>query len=289
VTLARVTRSGSHLQVGGSNIRLSGINAYWMGLNDNAGTSSGLFPSHAEITAAFDGMQAMGVKIVRIHTLGMNFGTPNSYLTGYTGTTPTYVEVNLDSADWALYQAGLHGIRVITSMCDNWNYYHGGLWWFVHQAYLQNPSGLTDIQEGYSGGTGKDSTLQRQFFANTTAGLRIRALFFAYIAQILGTHVNPYNDRQRDLLRRADRPRRRGMDAGHRRHHQGRSTERPHHRRSGQLRHCSKLNARARLLQHRHLRAALLPLRIRVLRYVLVQHHRRHVYRIEQCPSATRC
>lgn len=186
MALAALTRSGSQLQVGGVKWVGSGLNAYWLGLDDNAGTSSGSFPSHATITAAFDGMKTMGNNLVRAHTIGISAGTSMSYLTGYSGTTPTYNESNMDSADWAVYQAGLHGIRLMVPLTDNWNYYHSGLWWFVHQAYLQNSSGLTDVD-----GSVKDDTNNRQFFANTTAGLRIRALFKAYITKWLA-HVNPY-------------------------------------------------------------------------------------------------
>jgi mannan endo-1,4-beta-mannosidase len=181
-----LTRSGITLSR-----KLSGMNCYWLGLNDNGGVSTGSLPSHATITSAFDGMQAMGVNLVRAHTVGMSAGTSLSYLTGFTGTTPNYVEANMDSADWAVYQAGLHGIVLQCPLTDNWNYYHGGLWNFVHWAYQQNSSGITDVNEGFTGGTGKDDPNQRIFFANTTAGLRVRALFKAYITQWLN-HVNPY-------------------------------------------------------------------------------------------------
>ena len=192
MTLAPVIRSGPSLQVNGAKWTGSGLNCYWLGLDDNAGTPTGSFPSHATITAAFDGMQAMGANLVRAHTVGISAGTAKSYLTGYSGTTPTYVEANLDSADWAVYQAGLHGIRLMVPLTDNWNYYHGGLWNFVHWAYQQNPAGFPgDVNEGFTGGAGKDDQNQREFFRNTAAGLRARALFKDYISHWAG-HLNPY-------------------------------------------------------------------------------------------------
>lgn len=191
MSLPIITRSGSHLQIGGVTKRFSGLNAYWFGLDDNAGTSTGSFPSQATITSAMAGLHSMGASLVRAHTVGISTGTANSYLTGYTGSTPNYSNSNLAAADWAVYQAGLHGIYLMVPLTDNWNYYHGGLWNFVHWAFQQNSSGLTDINEGFSGGSGKDSSIQRQFFQNTTAGLRIRALFKDYIFHWLN-HVNPY-------------------------------------------------------------------------------------------------
>lgn len=183
MTLPALTRSGAALQVAGVNRRLSGLNAYWLGLDDNAGVN---LPSHATITAAFDGMQAMHCTHVRAHTVGISAGTSLSYLTGYLGTAPVYVEGNMDSADWAVYQAGLHDVYLMCPLTDNWNYYHGGLWNFVHWAYQQNSSGITDVN-----GSIKDDPNNRQFFANTAPGLRIRALFKAYITRWLN-HVNPY-------------------------------------------------------------------------------------------------
>ena len=184
--LPPITRVGTTLQISNIARRVSGANCYWLGLSDNEGGTPGTFPAQSQITAALSGIKTMGANLVRAHTIGISAGTSMSYLTGYTGTTPNYVELNMAAADWAVYQAGLQGIYLMVPLTDNWNYYHSGLWWFVHQAYLQNSSGITDVN-----GSIKDDTNNRQFFANTTAGLRIRALYKAYITQWLN-HVNPY-------------------------------------------------------------------------------------------------
>ena len=182
--LTPLTRSGANLQIGGVTKRLAGVNMYWVGLDDNAGIN---FPSHTTITNAMTGAREMGSTLARAHTVGISVGTSQSYLTSYTGTTPNYVESNMDSADWAVYQAGLKGIYLMVPLTDNWNYYHGGKWNFVHWAYQQNPTGFTaDV----IGGT-KDDKNERVFFANTAPGLRVRALFKDYISHWLN-HVNPY-------------------------------------------------------------------------------------------------
>jgi hypothetical protein len=177
-----LTRSGAQLLINGSAQRFSGANAYWLGLDDNAGDSTGSYPSKATITAAIAGMRQMGINLVRAHTIGISSGTSKSFQTAVN----TYIDGNLDAADWAVHEAKAAGIRLMVPLTDNWNYYHGGLWWFVHQAYLQNPSGITDVD-----GQTKDDINNRQFFANTAAGLRIRALFKDYISHWLN-HVNPY-------------------------------------------------------------------------------------------------
>lgn len=183
-----LTRAGRALTVSSAGVsgRLSGMNAYWLGLDDNAGGSPGTFPSRAKITAAMTGMREMGCTLVRAHTIGISAGTSMSYLTGYSGTTPQYSEANMAAADWAVYQAGLKGIHLMCPLTDEWNYYHSGDWWFVHQAHVQNPAGLTDVD-----GSVKDDSNNRQFFGPSAAQLRIRALFKDYISHWLN-HLNPF-------------------------------------------------------------------------------------------------
>jgi hypothetical protein len=191
VTLAAMTRSSSNLQISGSTKRLSGLNAYWLGLDDNAGTSTGSYPSQGTITAAMSGMKNMGIDLVRAHTIGisqgMSSGNGLSYAT-YSSSTGavTYNDAALAAADWAVYQASLQGIYLMIPLTDNWNYYHGGKWVFCHAAYLQNSSGLVDCP-----GTTKDDQNERQFFASGTAPLRIRAVFKDYISHLLN-HVNQF-------------------------------------------------------------------------------------------------
>ena len=53
----------------------------------------------------------------------------------FSPATDSYVAANLDSADYAVYLAGLQGIYLMVPVVDQWNYYHGGKGVFVHWAY----------------------------------------------------------------------------------------------------------------------------------------------------------
>jgi predicted phage tail protein len=58
-SMSALTRSGSSLLVAGAAKRFSGLNAYWVGLDDNNGVSTGSFPSHTQITNAMVGMKEL--------------------------------------------------------------------------------------------------------------------------------------------------------------------------------------------------------------------------------------
>jgi mannan endo-1,4-beta-mannosidase len=188
-----LTRRGSTLLVNGKTSRLSGINAYWLGLNDNARDSSGAptLPSHSELTSALTGMRAMGANLVRAHSVGISAGTPRSFETA----PGVYRDANLDSADWAIYQAKLRGISLMVPMTDQWNYFHGGKGVFVHWAYLLDSAGIVDVPAPThlfdADGSEKGSQVEDQFFSASAGGLRIRALFKDYLTHWLN-HVNPY-------------------------------------------------------------------------------------------------
>ncbi len=191
--MAPLIRSGTQLQVKGAQDRLSGMNAYWVGLDDNVRDASGAptFPGHSALANAFTAMRSMGASIVRAHTVGVSAGTPQSF----SPAAGSYVAANLDSADYAVYLAGLHGIYLMVPVVDQWNYYHGGKGVFVHWAYQQNGSGLVDVPGPahlFDGdGSEKGATEEDQFFAATAGGLRIRALFTDYLTHLMA-HVNPY-------------------------------------------------------------------------------------------------
>lgn len=188
-----LTRSGTNLLFNGTRRRLSGMNAYWVGLDDNVRDSSGnpTFSSHSTLAKAFAGMRAMGANLVRTHTVGISAGTPRSFET----SRGVFNGANLDSADYAIAQAKQQGIVLMVPLTDMYNYYHGGKGVFVHWAYQQNSSGLSDVPHPEhlfdADGSEKASKIEDQFFANTTGGLRIRALFFTYLNKLMA-HVNPY-------------------------------------------------------------------------------------------------
>ena len=188
-----LTRSGSRLKLYGQARRLSGMNAYWVGLDDNVRDASGAptFPSYQTLTDAFAGMRAMGANLVRAHTIGISAGTPKSFETA----RGVFSDANLDSADWAIAQAKKQGIVLMVPLTDQWNYYHGGKGVFVHWAYQQNSSRLTDVPAPEhlfdANGAEKASKVEDQFFSDSTACLRIRRLFLDYLDHLMA-HQNPY-------------------------------------------------------------------------------------------------
>ncbi len=188
-----LTRSGTRLLFNGKRRRLSGVNAYWVGLNDNVRDGSGrpVLPGHCELAQAFAGMRAMGANLVRCHTIGISAGTAKSFET----SPGAFNGANLDSADYAISQAKKQNIVLMVPLTDMYNYYHGGKGVFVHWAYQQNSSGLSDVPAPEhlfdANGAEKAAGAENQFFQNSTACLRIRRLFFDYIDALM-THKNPY-------------------------------------------------------------------------------------------------
>ena len=188
-----LTRRTGTLLWSGRARRMSGMNAYWLGLDDNVRDRSGApsLPPHATVTAALAGLRTMGANLVRAHTVGISAGTPRSFMPAPGRVVPG----NLDSADWAVYEAGRRGVLLMVLLTDMWNYFHGGKGVFVHWAYEQNPAGLVDVPAPAhlfdAHPAGKATRAEEQFFARTPGGLRVRALFKDYVARWLA-HVNPY-------------------------------------------------------------------------------------------------
>jgi mannan endo-1,4-beta-mannosidase len=190
---AILTRRGTELLVHGKHKRLAGLNAYWMGLNDNRRDATGAptLPTHDELTTAIAGMRGIGASLVRAHTIGISAGTPNSF----EPAPGTFSDANLDSADWAIWEAKQRGILLMVPMTDQWNYYHGGKGVFVHWAYEQDNGGLTDVPAPEhlfdADSTEKGATEEDQFYSDGAGGMRVRGLFKDYLTHWLN-HVNPY-------------------------------------------------------------------------------------------------
>jgi mannan endo-1,4-beta-mannosidase len=174
-----ITVSGGRLQLNGVTTRFSGLNAFQLGTDVSGSTD--FIPSDAQIDQAFTGLTAMGCSMLRGHTLGINAGLPVQYMTGVTASGGIYNDANLSAADRSLYQAKQHNIYLMAVLVDDYNYYEGGKWNFIHFAFQQNPSGITDV----TGANGNED----QFYATTPGGLRIRALFKDYISHWLN-HTN---------------------------------------------------------------------------------------------------
>ena len=124
-TLSPVTRDGSRLLVDGKEWKAVGPNIYWLGLDENVVPPAGepfdpstraSYPTKGRITDAMATVKALGGTMVRSHTLGVSVGNPLSVM-------PELGVVNedaFDAIDWAVYQAGRYGIRLMVPLTDNW-------------------------------------------------------------------------------------------------------------------------------------------------------------------------
>lgn len=163
-TTGFLTRRGSQLLApDGSTFRAGGINAYWLGLDENEGGVH--YPTQFRIT---DGLATiagfLGPTLVRAHTVGVSTGGALSF-------EPALGVFNasaLDAADWAIAEAERLGLRLIVPLTDNYHYYHGGKHDFTD--WLDLP--------------------EAAFYSDE----RAIAAFEAFVTARL-THVNPYTGR----------------------------------------------------------------------------------------------
>jgi len=155
-----LTRSGSTLLAGGNPYRAGGMNAYWLGLDENEGGVH--YPTHFRVT---DGLTAiagfLGPTLVRAHTVGISTGNALSFMP----RLGVFNDSALDAADWAVAEAQRLGLRLIVPLTDNYKYFHGGKHDFT------DPFGLPEAA----------------FYTNESA----IAAFESYVRARLA-HVNPY-------------------------------------------------------------------------------------------------
>lgn len=114
-----VKRDGAQLLLNGSPFRFSGMNIYWLSLDENVGGTS--YPSHFRVNDALDTARKMGATVVRSHML-ISTGCQLCI-------KPSLSEINetaLRYVDYAVKAAGERGIRLILPLTDNYHYYHGG-------------------------------------------------------------------------------------------------------------------------------------------------------------------
>ncbi|KAK6865885.1 glycoside hydrolase [Apiospora arundinis] len=181
--LSPVTRTGSTLLVDGKPWKAVGPNVYWLGLDENVVPPAGepydpvtksSYPTQGRITDVLATVQALGGTMIRSHTLGISLGNPLSVM-----PAPGAVnEAAFASIDWAVYQAGRYGIRLMVPLIDNFDYYHGGKYTFLRWAGFN----LTQNADA-------NNPEIQQFYTNAT----IVAAFKDYITKVV-THRNPYTN-----------------------------------------------------------------------------------------------
>ncbi|KAI1203036.1 glycoside hydrolase superfamily [Nemania serpens] len=180
--LSPVVRRGSKFLVDGKPWKAVGPNIYWLGLDENVTPPAGepydpktkaSYPTKERVTEALAVVNALGGTMIRAHTLGVSTGSSLSIW-------PEQGVVNekaFDIIDWAVYQAGRYGVRLLVPLVDNYDYYHGGKYNFLRWA------GFNLTQS-----TDSNNPEIQQFYTNP----RIVAAFKSYIKTLL-THKNKYN------------------------------------------------------------------------------------------------
>lgn len=117
-----VTRSGNKLMLNGRQFRFSGVNIYWLGLDENVPAGTVDWPTAFRVEDALATVKEMGGIVVRSHTLGFSTGCPKCI----EPSLGNFNEQALQKVDYAIKVAGDNGIRLILPLTDNYTYYHGG-------------------------------------------------------------------------------------------------------------------------------------------------------------------
>ena len=164
-----ITRRGATLWDGAKAYRAAGVNAYWLGLDENVGGVH--FPTKFRITdglATVAGWLGPGAT-VRSQTLGVSTGGALSF----EPRLNVFNDTNLWAADWAIAEAERLGLRLIVPLTDNGKHFAGGKRDFCAWC------GLPDLRD--------DDPL---FYTNEC----VVAAFKAYVRRRLN-HVNPFTGR----------------------------------------------------------------------------------------------
>ena len=127
---AALTNPRSH--GAGQPARFAGANAYWLGLDENVliNGSKVNYPTHFRVDDAFETAAGMGALVIRAHTVGVSTGNPLSF-EPQLGVFAEGGGKASDHIDYAVYRAGISGIRLIVPLTDNYAYFHGGKHDFV--------------------------------------------------------------------------------------------------------------------------------------------------------------
>ena len=138
---AFVERDGVALTLDGVDFRMSGANAYWLGLDENVDGID--YPTYFRIKDALDTAAQMGVTAVRSHMMtstGQNDANPLAIMPNL----GSYNDDAFATIDFAIAYAGSVGIRLLLPLTDEWEYYHGGHRDFTASLGLESADFYTD-------------------------------------------------------------------------------------------------------------------------------------------------
>lgn len=158
--MAFVTRSGAQLVLNGQAFRFGGVNISWLGMYPSSPVA---YPTTSDIDAALTTAKNLGFTVVRAHSLGVSVGTTLSVWPTLTTTNTTA----FNTIDYAIYKAGLAGLRLIIPLVDNYHFALGGKHTFTDWESIAD---------------------ETQFYTNST----VISDFEAYISVMLN-RVNQYN------------------------------------------------------------------------------------------------
>lgn len=143
-----------------------GPNIYWLCQDENGQGPVGAPTTKERVREALAIAVAMGANTIRALSCGISVG--NQY-----SIEPTLGQFgNWDIHDYVIYAAGQYGLRVIMTLVDNYDYYHGGKYTFLRW------SGVSSANYGAA------------FYTNPT----VVANFQNYVRELVG-HFNPYTGR----------------------------------------------------------------------------------------------
>jgi len=143
-----VQRTGADLTLDGAPFHFAGADIYWLGLDDNVRDAAGqpTYPSHFRIDDAMRAAQATGGTVVR--TWANSVGCARC-LQPERGQ---FNEEAFESLDYAVASAGRHGQRLVISLVDNWDFFHGSKHTYTdwrglpESAFFSDPQVIADYQ-----------------------------------------------------------------------------------------------------------------------------------------------
>ncbi|GAA6037504.1 hypothetical protein JCM8097_008222 [Rhodosporidiobolus ruineniae] len=118
--------------VGDGNLpyRIVGPNMYWLCQDENYGPI-GSYTDKGRVREAMAIAVAMGANTIRVLSCGISVGTNVGNVYNFEPTYGTFNDAAMDIRDYVLYAAREYGLRVIMTMTDNYDYYHGGKYQFL--------------------------------------------------------------------------------------------------------------------------------------------------------------
>ena len=171
-----ITRNGSALELDGHPWRFSGVNMYWLGLDENVPDADGpTYPTHAAVDDGFAAAAALGARVVRSTSLGVSVGAPRTL----EPTLDHFDDAAFASIDYAVAAARRNGLRLMIPLTDDQHYYHGGKHTFTN--WLGHP----DVAGAATGDPAQRA--QEAYFYTDPA---VVAAFHRYVTHLLD-HVNP--------------------------------------------------------------------------------------------------